>query len=174
MSNKGSDIMMAERVEQPDQESRLLAAVAHAAVVAQGLGLLVGILVYISQRDRSRYAAFQALQAAVYQLISLIIIIGSWVVWGIFYALTWIPLFMQIESAPDAPPPPLFWVGLGSMVIPFALMIILGLYGLWGALRTWQGADFRYALVGRALERSSMWQNRAPRADAGSAPGSPG
>jgi len=37
------------------------------------LGILVDVLVYITQRDQSRYVAFQALQAAVYQLLNLII-----------------------------------------------------------------------------------------------------
>lgn len=143
----------------PDSESRLLAALAHGAIVAQGLGILVGIVIYTSQREKSRYAAFQSMQAAIYQLISLIVIIGSWFVWGIFYALTWIPLAQQMQTAPNAAPPTLFWVGIGSMVIPFALMAVLGLYGLWGALRAWQGRDFRYALIGRALERSAIWRN---------------
>jgi hypothetical protein len=44
-------------------ENRLLAALAHASAAAQGIGVLVGVLVYISQRDKSRYAAFQGLQA---------------------------------------------------------------------------------------------------------------
>ena len=57
-------------------ENRLLAALAHGSVFAQGIGILVGVLVYITQREKSRYAAFQALQAAVFQLISLIITIG--------------------------------------------------------------------------------------------------
>lgn len=150
---------MEENITRPDSESRLLAALAHGAVVAQGIGILVGVVVYTSQREKSRYAAFQSMQAAIYQLISLIIIIASWFIWGIFYALTWIPLIGQIQTAPDAAPPALFWVGIGSMVIPFALMAVLGLYGLWGALRAWQGADFHYALIGPALERSTIWQN---------------
>lgn len=145
--------------EKASVESRLLAALAHGSVVSQGLGLLVGVLVYINQRDISRYAAFQALQAAIYQLISLIIIIGSWLVWGVFYGLSMIPLIQQAQTMPDAPPPPIFWIGLASMAIPFLFMIIIGLYGLWGALRVWQGKDFRYLLLGSMLERSGLWQS---------------
>ena len=46
-------------------ENRLLAALAHGAIFAQGIGILVGVLVYINQRDQSRYTTFQALQAAI-------------------------------------------------------------------------------------------------------------
>lgn len=45
--------------ENKSTENRLLAALAHGSVVAQGLGILVGVLVYISQRDKSRWVAFQ-------------------------------------------------------------------------------------------------------------------
>jgi len=153
---------MAENIGRSESEGRLLAALAHGSIVAQGLGVIVGVLVYVTQRDKSRYAAFQGLQAAVYQLISLVLVVGLWFLWGIFYALTWIPLIPQMEASPDAAPPPIFWVGIGSMAIPLALMAIVGLYGLWGALRCWQGRDFRYAVVGRLLERSGLWQGEPP------------
>ncbi len=139
-------------------ENRLLAALAHGSIILQGMGMLVGVLVYITQREKSRFAAFQALQAAVYQLITMIIAIVFWMLWGICYTLSFIPLIGLPE---DAPPPPIFWVGLGSMVIPLATMAVLGLYGLWGALRVWQGRDFRYALIGSWLERSGLWKNNA-------------
>lgn len=151
--------MMSQERTELRAEERLLAALAHGSIIAQGLGLLVGVLVYINQREKSRYAAFQALQAAVYQLVGLILVIGSWFVWGVFYGISMIPL---ISLAEDAAPPPIFWIGMGTMVIPFIIMAIIGLYGLLAALRTWQGHDFRYALIGGWLERIGLWN-----ADAG-------
>jgi hypothetical protein len=37
------------------------------------------------------------------------------------------------------------------MAIPMVLMVIWGLYGLWGALRCWRGEEFRYAVLGKKL-----------------------
>jgi uncharacterized Tic20 family protein len=144
--------------ETPSTENRLLAALAHGSVIVQGIGIIVGVLVYINQREKSRFAAFQALQAAVFQLFALILIIGLWVVWTFCYMLSLIPLIGMADSA--SAPPPLFYVGLGSMAIPFAVMLILWLYGLWAALRVWQGHDFRYALIGGWLERSGLWNGK--------------
>jgi hypothetical protein len=76
-------------------ENRLLAALSHGSIVAQGVGILVGVVVYVTQREKSHYAAFQSLQAAVFQLINLIITLGLWMVWGIFYGLSMIPLIQQ-------------------------------------------------------------------------------
>ncbi len=148
--------------ENKNTESRLLAALAHASVVAQGVGILVGVVVYVTQRDKSRFAAFQALQAAVYQLLNLIIIMGLWLVWGVFYGLSMIPLIQQAEANPDAAPPAIFWISLVSMVIPLIYMLLIALYGLWAGLRTWQGHDFRYLLIGPWLEKSGLWKVDAP------------
>jgi hypothetical protein len=146
-------------------ENRLLAALAHGSIVAQGIGILVGVFIYITQREKTRYVAFQALQAAVFQLINLIITIGMWVVWGVFYGLSMIPLIIQAEANPDAAPPTIFWISLISMVIPLIYMTIIALYGLWGGLRTWQGKDFKYLLIGSWLEKSGLWRTDSPAED---------
>ena len=130
--------------ESQSSENRLLAALAHGSAVVQGIGILVGLFIYMTQRDKSRWAAFQALQAAVFQLLNMIIIIVMWFLWGACYGLSMIPLIIQAEANPDAAPPAIFWISLGSMVVPLIFMVIVGLYGLWGGLRTWQGEDFRY------------------------------
>jgi hypothetical protein len=143
-------------------ENRLLAALAHGSVVAQGIGILVGVLVYTTQRDKPQYAAFQTLQAAVFRLLNLIITIIIWLVWGVFYGLSMIPLIQQAEANPDAAPPAIFWISLVSMVIPLIYMILVGLYGLWGGVRTWQGKDFRYLLVGGWLGKSGLWKVESP------------
>jgi len=148
--------------ESKNTENRLLAALAHGSILAQGIGILVGVLVYITQREKSRYAAFQALQAAVFQLINLIITVGLWLVWGVFYGLSMIPLIQQASVNPDAAPPAIFWISLISVVIPLIYMTIIGLYGLWGAVRTWQGKDFRYLLIGSWLEKSGLWDMESP------------
>jgi len=79
------------------------------------------------------------------------------VVWGVLYGLSMIPLIMRAQANPDAAPPAVFWIAMILSVIPIMYMLLVGLYGLWGALRTWQGRDFRYLLIGGWLERSGLW-----------------
>jgi len=135
---------------QHTQEERLLAALAHAAIVTGAMAPVAGILIYLTQKEKSAYATGQALQAAVYQLLGLLVMIVIWSCWGGFYALTFIPIIRNSDQYQDAPPP-IFWVGMGSMIIPLIVMGLWGLYGLYGALRAWAGADFRYAVVGRLV-----------------------
>ena len=133
------------------QEERLLAALAHAAIITGMIAPIAGLLIYITQKEKSAYAARQGLQAAIYQLFGLLVMILAWACWGMFYAVSLIPLMANANQYNDAPPP-IFWIGLGSMVCPFIVMAIWGLYGLWGAIRAWTGADFRYLVIGQMVE----------------------
>jgi len=133
-------------------EERLMAAISHAAVIVSGPGILVGLVIWLTQREKSTFAARHGLQAAVYQLLGFIAIIALWFLWGFFYFLTFIPIIANPNQYQDAPPP-IFWVGMGSMIIPMAFMVIWVLYGLWGALRCLQGHDFNYAILGKYLHR---------------------
>jgi hypothetical protein len=134
------------------QEERLLATLAHAAIITGMIAPVAGILIYVTQKEKSAYAARQGLQAAVYQLIGLLVMILAWACWGVFYTISLIPLMANANQYNDAPPP-IFWIGLGSMICPFIVMAIWGLYGLWGAVRAWTGADFRYLVIGPMIEK---------------------
>ena len=137
--------------DNPSRDECILAALAHASAVVFGSGILVGVLIWLTQKEKAYFAARQGLQAAVFQLIGMVVIMALWMLWGIFYALTFIPLIQDPEQF-EAAPPPIFWIGLASMVIPFIAMLFWALYGLWGAYRTFRGQDFRYVLIGKLLE----------------------
>ena len=134
----------------PSSEERLMAALAHASVVVFGPGILVGVFIWLTQKGKMAYASNQGMQAAVYQLVGMIVTMAMWVVWGIFYALTWIP-FVRNPELLDGPPPPIFWIGMISMVIPLLIMVVWSLYGLWGAIQAFRGHDFRYLIIGKLL-----------------------
>jgi len=134
----------------PSSEERFMAAISHASVIVFGPGILVGVFIWLTQKEKAAYASNQGLQAAVYQLIGMIVVMGMWVVWGIFYALTWIP-FVRNPELLDGPPPPIFWIGMISMIIPLLVMLAWSLYGFWGAIQTFRGQGFRYALIGKLI-----------------------
>ena len=149
---------MTQKVE-ATQNQRLLSGAAHASIIlgffTNFVGGIVGAgLIWMAQREKSRWVAFQALQALVYQLVGFglgIVVFGCWF---LFYIASFIPMIAQADRYQDAPPP-LFWVGLGSMCIPFLVMGLWMLYGLYGAIRAYSGADFRYIIIGDWLARRS-------------------
>ena len=120
------------------EEERQWAMVAHLGVlvnlVSGILGPAVPLGIYMIYKDRSRYVAYQSLQALIFQLI-------WWVGGGILAGIAW-----AITGALSA-------VIVGLVCIPFACVIsaiplaALG-YGIYGGIQTNQGQDFKYWLVG--------------------------
>jgi uncharacterized protein len=98
------------------------------------LGAVVALVIYLAYKDRSRYIAYQSMQAFVFQLVFFIGI-------GALAALFWVvSLALSI-------------VLIGCCLIPFAFLvslipIVATVYGVIGAIQTSQGDDFRYWLVG--------------------------
>ncbi|MFQ6058992.1 MAG: DUF4870 domain-containing protein [Anaerolineae bacterium] len=142
----------------PTQDERVLAALAHGSIllglVSNGFGgIVAALIIWLLQREKSAYVAFQALQAMVYQLLGLVVAIAAWGCWMFtFFASIFIPLLARPGAYEEAPPVSMF-IGLALMLVPLGLMGLWALYGLWGALRTYQGADFKYLIIGRMLER---------------------
>lgn len=123
-------------------DERTWAMVSHLSVLANlvtgFLGPIVALVIYLVYKDRSKYVAYQSMQAFVFQMI-------WWVGGGALIGLIW--AITGILSA----------VIIGILCIPFALLFTLGLgllplgslvYGVIAAIETSQGRDFRYWLVG--------------------------
>jgi uncharacterized Tic20 family protein len=142
------------------QDERVLAALAHASIVlglfTSGVGGIVAALViWLVQKEKSAYAAGQALQAVVYQVATFLLTMLVWCCWGIVWMLLFLPALISNPDAYQTTPPPGLWVGLVLMVIPFGIWGLTILYALWGAVRCLGGRDFRYAIVGNWLANQS-------------------
>jgi uncharacterized Tic20 family protein len=136
--------------EEPSKETRLMAAIAHGSVVVTGAGIIVGVLIWLTQKERSSYASWQAMQAAIYQLLGMVVMVFSWILWTVFFTIALIPLVRYPEIYEQSPPV-IFWISMAAMLIPLAIMVLWWAYGLWAALKTWRGAQFRYLLIGGLL-----------------------
>ena len=141
------------KVAEVSKEDRLAAALAHGLVLASSMGALGAMVVWLLQKEKSKWAAFQALQAAVYQFFVLLVTMAGWALWMGFFFASFIPLMSSPAMAKGAAPPPLFFISMASMVIPLAFMGLGTLYGLVGALLTLTGQDFRYFILGDLIEK---------------------
>jgi uncharacterized Tic20 family protein len=97
-------------------------------------GPITALIIYLVYKDRSRFVAYHALQAMVFQLI-------WWVGGGLLAGISW-----AVSGVLSA-------VIIGLLCIPFACLLSLlpvgGLiYGIIGAVQTSQGQDFKYWLAG--------------------------
>jgi uncharacterized Tic20 family protein len=137
------------------QEVRLLAAISHAAVLFTTIGFVVPVGIYLTQKKKSSYLAFQALQALIWQIVMFVfsMLASSCMVGSIF-----IPVLLTTALQNER----LIGLSGGGMFIAIMISVFvmtignLGfiVYGIIGAVMTYQGKNFRYVFVGNRIEKS--------------------
>ncbi len=119
-------------------DERTWAMLAHLSVllnlVTGFLGVVAALAIYLVYKDRSRYVAYQSMQAFVFQLI-------WWFGGGILAGVAWAATGV------------LSMVVIGLIFIPVACLISLLplaslVYGIVAAVQCNNGQDFRYWLIG--------------------------
>ena len=131
-------------------DERSMAAVAHGSAVLNffgGIGgLIAAFVIWMTQREKSAWVAFHALQSLVFQAI----VLGGTV---LVVVLVWIVGFAVSFAT----------IGFGTLVaVPVMILVffvgfivIAGVvvYGLYGAYQIYQGREFRYLWIGDWLAR---------------------
>jgi uncharacterized Tic20 family protein len=147
---------MSEQVS-TTRDERLLAGLAHGSIllgpVTNGMGgIIIALVIWLLQKEKSAHVAAQALQSLVYQTAVFVVTMLAWCCWGMLWMLLLLPpLFLNPEAYQAAPPAGL-WVGMFLMIIPLGIWGLTILYGLWAAARCFGGHEFRYAIIGRRLD----------------------
>jgi uncharacterized protein len=141
----------------PTQDERVMAALAQISVLVPLLGVIAPIVIWVTQKDKSRYVAFQSLQAVAFQLT----MVFAWFIGMGCYMCSFFSMFLTIPLASSRELPqsinPLFGVGFFTPFLVMGLMLLGGflfiLYGIFAAVMTFQGKPFRYAILGRRVEQ---------------------
>jgi uncharacterized Tic20 family protein len=139
------------------QNERGLAGLAHGSILlgifTGGIGgVVAAVIIWLTQREKSAYAAYQSLQAAVYQGVIFLVTMTCWCCWGLLWtASIMAPLISNPERYENQPPASLWW-GLVLMIIPLGVWGLTTLYGMYGAARCFGGHDFKYAVIGDWLK----------------------
>ena len=129
------------------------------AASTAGLGHIVGLLVplglYLYFSNRSRYVAYHALQATVFQALAGILYVVAAVAAGAMIATAWtISGLLSVVLIGILMMPLALGLTLAAGVELVALPILGLFYALRGAYLTYQGRDFEYPIVGRLVARS--------------------
>jgi uncharacterized Tic20 family protein len=129
----------------PSDDERILAAVSHGSFIF-GFGIIVPLIIWLLQREQSAYVRFQALQAALWQL--LLVAIGGAI--GVC-AFPFVCASGALADAGNGGPVfcfPCSTCGIGTLTL---LAMALSLYA---TVKTFLGHDFRYPLLGNWLRRN--------------------
>jgi uncharacterized Tic20 family protein len=151
-------IQMSESSALPtaNKNDQIMAALAHVTVVLPMMGVIAPIVIWATQKDKSEFVAFQALQAVVYQLA----LILAWFVFMVCYMCSFFGSFILTIPFSSNGGSDGFPFEALAVFIPFLVMIVMMvgwvvylIYGLVAAFLVLGGRDFRYILIGMWLER---------------------
>jgi uncharacterized Tic20 family protein len=133
-------------------EERVMAGLAHISVVMFSWGIIVPVVVWVTEWEKSRFAIFQALQALAYQLLSML----RYMVCAFGIMIPAMGIQFLVFTTPDDPTTamPLFaFIPLLGMMAVFCFMGLYTLVGIIGGILSFTGKDFRYPLLGTWMER---------------------
>jgi uncharacterized Tic20 family protein len=130
-----------------------MAMLAHGSAILNlftGLGGLIAVFViWMTQKEKSAWVGFHALQSLVLQaavlVITIVVVGGVWVV-------GFVVSFITIGFGTFVAVPVMILVFFGGFVLVGAGMI----YGLYGAYQVYQGREFRYLWVGDWVSKRSV------------------
>ncbi len=148
---------MPENKPATTQDERVIAAMAHGAAIIPFMGLVAAIVIWATQREKSAYVRFQALQAVAYQ-VSMVVLM--FLAMGC-YMCSFFGMFLLIplsEASSIGAAEGIFaMLGVFSPFLIFGVFMLLQLalivYGIIGAVRTLQGMDFEYIVIGKRVRQ---------------------
>ena len=134
------------------QDERILAALAHGAILLPIYGIIIPAIIWITQKEKSRYVSFQSLQALVFHLTLLFL----YVIGMLCYFVSFIGMFGGMFLA-ESSQSELMAVLPG--LFPFAVLggfacigVFFVIYGVIGAILSLVSKDFRYVIIGNFIE----------------------
>jgi len=147
---------MTDQVLVPTSDDTLLAAISHF------FGLLVAFIVWITQKDRSRFLRFQSVQAMAFDLIVGVVIlllagIFACVIFGALALMVGVIASLASQGNPSAEPAvilvallvatPLF---IPIIFIPIAIIVLI--FRIIATIQTFQGKNYHYPRLGKWVE----------------------
>ncbi len=147
-----AQIPKAPFVSSHSPDERNMAALAHGSALLNlfsGVGgPIAALVIWLTQREKSAWVAFQALQSLVFQASVIIITV---LVVGVVWVVGFIISFATIGIGTIVAVPIMILVFFGGFAMIAAGMV----YSLVGAYQIYQGREFRYKWIGDWLSRRS-------------------
>jgi uncharacterized protein len=146
--------MSTETPSTTTQDERVLAALSHASALIPTMGILAPIIIWATQKDKSRFVYIQSLQAIAYHIAMILCFVLGMGCYMLSFFGNFFGLFAS--AATNSTPGPVFFAGFLLPFVVFGLIFVgwfaLIIYAIVAAVLTFQGRDFRYIIIGRIID----------------------
>lgn len=142
----------------PSTEERIWAILSHLSALAFGMGILLPILGWSEQRQKSKYASFQCLQALGYQSLGYTVWLLSYLLVLIGASVLVIVMSFRAEASPQDFDP--FAGPLTAIIylLAFGCLAVYVLLPVIASMACALGRDFRYPILGNRLAHYLAYQ----------------
>lgn len=139
-----------------ESEDRLVAALCHLGAFVPFFGMLLALIVWLTQKARSPLLRFQALQALLFQGVALVLYyLVSFGLAGAYFVF-FLPLIALSETGWGDRVPfllvPFLLLLFGMILLVIAAAFVYDLLAALAAVRTLRGKEYRYPLIGKLAE----------------------
>ncbi len=131
------------------KEEKLMALLSHLSIFIPNIGILAPLIIWITNKEKSNFVRFNALQAIFFQLIFFILMM-LFMFAGIILMLIAIPWF---DMNSNAEPGITFFLSMVFMFMYFPLWTIFSIYAVIASVKSYKGRIFGYAIIGRIIKR---------------------
>ena len=135
--------------EKISKDERLMSLLSHISILIPNIGILAPIIIWVTNKDKSRFVRFHSLQAIFFQLIFFVLMM-LFIFVGVILMLAAIPWF---DLSSNAEPGALFFISMVFMFMYFPLWLIFGIYAVVASVKSYRAKVFKYAIIGRIFER---------------------
>ncbi len=126
-----------------NSDEKLLAMLSHFSIFLGGI--ILPIILYFVQKDRSKFVAFHALQAIFFHLLYAGIIVLSMVALVVVFGASGVFLDSNSDELPVS-----FFMGMGLFYIVLIGSIFVAIaYGIYMGVKAYDGDTKKYILVGK-------------------------
>ena len=135
--------------EKLKSDEKLMSLLSHLAILIPNIGILAPIVIWLTQKEKSKFVRYHAIQAIFFQLLFFILLMLSLIAGIILMAISLI--FANVSSGGE--PGVFFWVSMGIMNLYFPLWLFFSIYAIVAAVKSFKGKKFRYLIIGRIIEK---------------------
>jgi uncharacterized Tic20 family protein len=135
--------------EKLKSDDKLLSMLSHLAILIPNIGILAPIVIWFTQKDKSKFVRYNAIQAIFFQLLFFLLLMLS-----IFIGIILMAVSLILTNATSGGEPgTFFWVSMVIVNFYFPLWFFFSIYAIVAAVKSYKGKIFRYLVIGKIIEK---------------------
>ena len=137
---------MNEKIKSDD---KLMSMLSHLAILIPNIGIIAPIVIWLTQKEKSKFIRYNAIQAIFFQLLFFILLMLSIFIGIILMAIS----IILANASTGGEPGVFFWVSMGIINLYFPLWFFFSIYAIVAAVKSFKGKKFRYLIIGKIIEK---------------------